>query len=167
LLYKTGRLIRFISLALLFGGSTACVFAAVTLVKAAVAQGIAVPQAAAANAPVFINFSRVALVAALFLLAAESIDFARAGKRDRLTLIRCLASLACVAATMIFALGIVPPMQELLALRQGSTEAAQKFHQLHEISRLVFSGTILFALISLVISALELPGRKEPQNDSS
>ncbi len=160
---RTSTVLRLISLAVLFGGSSAIVFAAITLVKAAEAQGIPATQAATANAPLFLNFSKVLFGAGAILLLAESLDFSQRVKPRRLTIFRYAASLLCAATAMIFSLGIVPPMAELLPLMKGQPNMAAAevekvhadFRKLHELSRAVFGGTILLALVSLVLPAFE------------
>lgn len=149
----TSKILRLVALSLLFGGSAAIVFAAITLVKAAQAQGIPVAEAANTNAPLFIQFSKVALGAGIVLLAAESLDFAMHKQTDKLTIARYVSSLLCVATTMIFAFGIVPPLEELRPRIKTDETAHAEFHKLHEVSRMVFGGTIFFALISLVVPA--------------
>ena len=62
---------------------------------------------------------------------------------------------------MIFALGIVPPMEAQLPNMKTSEEARQEFRKMHEVSRGVFGATILFALASLILpifGALKTPG---------
>jgi len=147
-------ILRLVALAILFGGSAAIVFAAITLVKAAEAQGVPVAEAANANAPLFIQFSKVALGAGIALLLAESLDFANNRLTDKLTIARYVSSLLCVATTMIFAFGIVPVLEELRPRIKTDEAAHAEFRKLHEFSRMVFGGTILLALISLVIPAL-------------
>ncbi len=146
-----GRILRTISLALLFGGSIGIVFAAVILVKAAKQAGIPVEEAAAANAPVFIQFSKVALGAGIGLLLGESLDYAFRRKWTKLTLVQYTSSLLCVASTMIFTFGIVPPMERLLPVIKSDQTAHKVFHELHESSRIVFGGTISLALLSLIL----------------
>lgn len=150
----TSKILRLVALALLFGGSAAIVFAAITLVKAAQAHGIPVAEAAGTNAPLFIQFSKVALGAGFALLAAECLDFAMHKQTDKLTIARYVSSLLCVATTMVFAFGIVPPLEELRPRIKTDEAAHAEFHKLHEVSRMVFGGTILLALVSLVIPAL-------------
>jgi hypothetical protein len=148
------KILRLVALAVLFGGSAAIVFAAITLVKAAQAQGVPVAEAANANAPLFIQFSKVALGAGIALLLAECLDFAANRLTDKLTIARYVSSLLCVATTMIFAFGIVPVMEELRPRIKTDETAHAEFHKLHEVSRMVFASTIFLALISLVIPAL-------------
>ncbi|MBX9771893.1 MAG: hypothetical protein K2X29_11005 [Candidatus Obscuribacterales bacterium] len=153
-LKKLAAVVRLICLALLFGGSASIVFTAIVLVKTAVAAGVPQAEAAAANAPIFINFAKVALGAAIALLAAESLDFATQTNKSKSTLIRYAASFASIATAMVFALGLTPLMAELLPAIATNPTAHEDFHKLHELSRLVFGGTILFALISLVTPAI-------------
>ena len=150
-------ILRQISLAILFGGSASIVFAAITLVKAAEANGIPVSEAASANAPIFIQFGRVAVGAGVALLLAESLDFAMRGRPGRLTTARYISSLLCVASTMIFAYAIVPPMEALRAEMSTNQAARESFRKLHEVSRAVFGSTILLAMVSLVVPAFETP----------
>ncbi|MBX9692672.1 MAG: hypothetical protein K2Z81_09835 [Cyanobacteria bacterium] len=151
---KVNKILRLVSLSILFGGSAAVVFVAVILVKAAVAKGIPVSQAAATNAPAFIEFSKVAAGAAIALLIAEAINFATQAK-SKLTNARYIASFLCVVATFVFAFAIVPPMKALQPYIGDDEAKAQEFHKLHEVSRGVFGGTILFALFALAFSAFE------------
>lgn len=149
------RILRLVSLAILFGGSSSIVFGAITMVRAAVAQGVSRSEAATANSPLFLGFASVVLGAAILLLICEAVDFGLNKTRTRLTVSRYAASVLCISATFIFSLGIVPLMKEVLPDIKTSTEAREEFHKLHELSRGVFSGTILFALISLVLSGVE------------
>ncbi len=146
-----GKILRTISLAILFGGSAAIVFAAICLVKAATAQGISAELAAAGNAPVFIAYSKVNLIAGICLLIGESLDYARRRFWSKLTAAQYASSLLCVASTMIFALGIVPSMERLAPLVKTDPSLHLEFRRLHESSRLVFSSTIALALISLIL----------------
>ncbi|HEY9868504.1 MAG TPA: hypothetical protein V6D08_05010 [Candidatus Obscuribacterales bacterium] len=147
------RVLRLIALSVLFAGSAAIVFAAITLVKAAQAQGVPVAEAANANAPLFIQFSKVALAAGMVLLLAECLDFAGSRRPSKLTVARYVSSLLCVATTMIFAFGIVPPLEQLRPRVKTDPAAHAEFHKLHEVSRMIFGSTILLALVSLVIPA--------------
>lgn len=156
--------IRSISLALLFGGSIATVVAAVTLVKAAEAAGVPVMEAASNNAPVFIVFAKIALGAAIALLAAEAMDFALDRRTTKLALLRYGASFLAVAATMVFSLGIVPPMEALRPYMKTDEKAHQAFKQLHETSRAVFSLTILFALVSMLVPAFDVEEIKQMED---
>lgn len=144
-----------VSLSMLFGGSASIVFAVITLVHAAKAKGIPVSEAAAANAPVFYGFSTILLVMGIMLLLAESLDFARTKRARGLILGRYIASALCVAATMIFSFGIVPPMKELAPLLKDNAEAKEKFDKLHHVSEMNFSAIIVLALVSLLIPAFE------------
>jgi Domain of unknown function (DUF4149) len=145
-----GKILRTLSLAILFGGSAAVVFSAIVLVKAAQAKGIPVPQAAAANAPVFIHYAKVNLGAGILLLVGEALDYAKRGAWTKLTIAQYACSLLCVATTMIFAFYFAPTMAELLPNIKDAAVQTQ-FHQLHEGSRAVFGGTILLALASLIL----------------
>jgi len=135
------------------------VFAVVTLVKAAKEKGIPVAEAAMNNAPVFINFSVIALACAILLLVAEALDFMKhkAGS-SKLVKARWAASLIAVAATMVFSLGIVPPMKQLLPEIQANQQAREKFDGMHKGSERVFGVIILFALISLLLPAFDKSG---------
>ena len=134
------------------------VFAVVTLVKAAKAKGIPVAEAAMNNAPVFLNFSVIALVCAILLLIAEALDFIKhKTSASKLVKARWVTSLIAVAATMVFSLGIVPPMKELLPQIQTNQEAREKFDGMHKSSERVFGIVILFALISLSLPAFDKP----------
>lgn len=152
---RISNILRLIALSILFGGSLSIVFAAITLVKAAEAQGIPVLQAATTNAPVFIQFSKISLGAGFILLLAEGLDYASHRRLNKMLIARYAASLLCTASTMVFALGIVPPMQELSTAMKSNPQAHEEFKKLHEVSRMVFGTTILLALISLLIPAFE------------
>jgi len=146
-----GKILRTVSLAILFGGSVAIVFAAIVLVNAAKSHGVSVATAAAANAPVFIIYSKVNLVFGLLLLVGEGLDYATRKAWNKPTIAQYACSLLCVASTMIFALGVVPPMERLLPTLSTNPQSAQEFHQIHESSRAVFGATIMLALASLVL----------------
>ena len=134
------------------------VFAVVTLVKAAKEKGIPVAEAAMNNAPIFLNFSNVALICAILLLIAEALDFMKNKMAaSKLVKARWATSLIAVAATMVFSLGIVPPMRDLLPQIQANQEAREKFDGMHKTSEKVFGLVILFALISLVLPAFDKP----------
>jgi hypothetical protein len=152
------RILRLISLAMLFGGSTATVFAAITLISAAKAQGIPATEAAAANAPLFIEFSKVALAFAITLVVAEAIeikgDLKSLEKGTRWRMARYFSSIVCAISTFIFALAIVPQMEDVRVLMKTDESAKKQFQKLHEASRLIFTGTIVFALVSLVVPAI-------------
>jgi len=146
-----GRILRTVSLAMLFGGSTAIVFAAIVLVNAAKAKGVPVPEAAANNAPVFITYAYVNLVFGILLLVGEALDFAKRRVWNGPTKGQYVCSLLCVIATMVFAFAIVPPMERLLPHVKDDKQAQQEFHHWHEISRGVFGSGIVFALASLIL----------------
>jgi hypothetical protein len=155
---KFARILRLISLAMLFGGSTAIVFSAVTLISAAKAQGIPAAEAAATNAPLFLEFSKVALIFAITLVVAEAIeikgDLKSLEKGTKWRMARYFASIVCAICTFIFALAIVPQMQDLIGLIKTDEMAKLQFQKLHEASRMIFSGTIVFALASLVLPVI-------------
>ena len=147
---------RLLSLALLFGGSVAVVFVAIVLVKAAKAKGIPVPEAAAANAPAFIEFAKIAAGSAITLIIAEAMDFmANSAARTKLTIGRYVVSGLCVAATFVFSFGVVPPMKALLPSITTDEAKKAEFDHLHELSRAIFGGTIFFAMLALILSGLE------------
>ena len=158
---KLARILRLISLAMLFGGDAAIVFAVITLVHVAVANGVPRNEAAAANAPIFIEFAKVAAVFAFTLVVAEAVeikgDLKNLEKKKRWPMARYFASVICAVATFIFAFAIVPPMKELLPSLKTNPDAKAQFDKMHETSRLIFSTTIVFALASLVIPVLALP----------
>ncbi|HEY9784291.1 MAG TPA: hypothetical protein V6D17_02745 [Candidatus Obscuribacterales bacterium] len=151
---KLVRIIKQVALALLFGGPATTTFIAVSQVKAGQAQGLTAAEAAFANAPLFILAGKAALAAAFILLIAEAIDFAVVKKPTKLMLARYGASILCIVATIVFAVGIVPPMEELLPKIKTDEAAHAEFKKLHEISRAAFGLTILFALMSISLSAL-------------
>ena len=146
-----GKILRTVSLAMLFGGSVAIVFAAIVLVNAAKAKGIPVSEAAANNAPVFITYAYVNLTFGILLLVGEAIDYAKRKAWTNMTKAQYGASLLCVVSTMIFALAIVPPMQRLLPDLKTNLKAEAEFRQLHEMSRTVFGTTIVLSLVSLLL----------------
>ncbi len=150
----TSKLLRTISLAILFGGSSAIVFAAIVLVKAAQAKGIAVPEAAATNAPIFIHFSKVALGGAVALLLAEILDLL-SSQKTKLVVARYATSTVCIVSAFIFALAIVPPLAALLPVINTDPTAHKSFQEMHELSRSVFGVTIFSALLSLVLPLFE------------
>lgn len=160
---KASQILRLLSLALLFGGSTAVVFVAVTLVRAAKANGMPVEEAAAVNAPAFIEYAKILAGAAIALLIGEGLDFAaNQGKRGKLTLARYCTSALCVITAFVFSFAIVPPMDGLREQIKSDAAAKAKFHELHEVSRGVFGATILFALISLLLPAFEARRSQQP-----
>jgi len=162
-LYTFARILRLISLAMLFGGSTATVFAAITLIFAAKAHGVPALEAAATNAPVFIEFSKVAAIFAVTLVIAEAIEIkgdlhSLEGRNHKWRMGRYAASIACAICTFIFSFGIVPPMQQAMTQMKTNEAAHTEFERMHKLSQVIFSGTIAFALVSLIIPALG--GRK-------
>jgi hypothetical protein len=146
-----GRILRTVALAILFGGSVAVVFSAVTLVHTAVAEGLPRAEAAARNAPVFIAYAKVNLITGFVLLIGEALDYAKRRLWNKGTIAQYACSLLCVITTMIFALAIVPPMDRLLPELKTNQTAQAEFQQLHKVSQMVFGGTILLALASLIL----------------
>lgn len=155
------KIARTLSLVMLSGGSAAIVFAAVVLVKAATAKGIPVAEAATANAPLFIAYSRVALGSAVVLLVAEILDLITNKNKTGLSKVRYVSSIISITAAFAFALGIVPPLEELLPMIAQDPAAHEKFHKLHEMSRVIFGISILGAFASLLIP---LFGKNEQTN---
>ncbi len=149
---------RLICLAVLFGGSSAIVFGAIVLVHAAKANGIPVEEAAATNAPLFIQFSKVAAVCALGLVISEHFELIKRSKlkqRTKLSMAQYFASLVCCAATFVFAFVFVPPMSRLQPEMKSNPSAHAEFKKLHESSRHVFGLAILGALVSLVLPCFQ------------
>lgn len=155
---KFARILRLISLAILCGGGIGIVFAAITLVHAAKAQGVPVADAAAANAPIFLEFAKVAASFAIALVVAEAIeikgDLKNLEKRHKWPMARYFSSIIAAVAAFIFSFGIVPPMKELQPKIKTETAAKVEFDRLHEVSRGVFSAMIVFAMASLIIPVL-------------
>lgn len=145
------KIIRLTSLSVLFAGSASIVLAAITLVKAGEAKGLTVSQAAAANAPVFIVFSKVIAVACIALLIAEVVGGILKPQHTKLKRVQYLASALCCVCGFIFAFYTAPLMDHLLAMINQDPAAHETFHQLHESSRLLFVGIISFAWISLIL----------------
>jgi hypothetical protein len=156
---KLSYILRVISLAILFGGSIAVVVSAITLVKAAEANGVVVSEAAARNAPMFLMFSNMVMVSGFVLLLAESLDYAKHRVINKLLVVRYGASLLCSIATIILCFAITPPMKEMLG--SGSIHSSERTHEVwevfHKSSQIAFSVIILSALVSLVMPAFELP----------
>lgn len=146
-----GRILRTLSLAILFGGSAIIVFAAIVLVKYATSHGLSTAEAAFNNAPLFIQYSKVMLGAAVVLLLGEGLDYAKRRDWSKLTIAQYTTSLLCVITAMIFSLGFVPPMEALLPNLKTDPQAHKMFTDLHESSRIIFGGSILFALASLIL----------------
>lgn len=158
---KTIQAVRNIALALLFGGPATTVFIAVSQVKAGQAQGMTAQEAAFANAPLFILAGKVAFIAAFVLLIAEAVDFALVRKASKVVLARYASSVLSIVATIVFAVGLIPPMEQLLPRIKQDEAAHAEFKRLHEISRATFSATILFALLSLILSPFAQDKKKE------
>ena len=159
---KIARIVRLVALAILFGGGTGIVFAAITLVHAAKAQGIPVAEAAATNAPSFLEFAKVAAAFAIALVVAEAIeikgDLKNLEKRSKWPMARYFASIVAAVAAFIFAFGIAPPMKDLQPKIKADQAAHAEFTRLHEVSRGVFSAMIVFAMASMIIPVLG-PGK--------
>jgi Na+/proline symporter len=151
---------RLVSLSFLFGGSASIIFAAITLVKAATAQGMPIPQAAAANAPMFFMFSTVVLVSAIGLLLGEALDYAKERKLTPLIKARYISSLICVAAAMVLKFGIIPQMEQLSPVIKENKDAHAAFVKMHDASRVDFSVIIVCSLISLLLPGFE--ARRKP-----
>ncbi len=150
---KLGKVLRLIALAILSGGSAAIVFAAITLVKAAVAEGIPTAEAAARNAPLFIYFSKVALGGTVMLAIGEFLELSQHKGQSIETFRKfaLFASLVCVVCVGVFAFGIVPPMEKLLPELKTVKEAHEQFQHLHKMSEGVFGTSIILAFVSLVL----------------
>lgn len=156
------KILRSLSLTILSGGSAAIVFAAVALVKAATANGVPVAEAAAANAPIFIHFAKVAFGAAVVLAIAELMDFRRPAPKSKLDYFRYASELISIICVCVYTFAIVPPMERLLPDIKTVEDAHDQFRHLHEISRTVFGASILFAFISILIPAF----KKEAKSSS-
>jgi hypothetical protein len=145
---------RVIALSILFGGSSAIVFAAITFVRTARLHGMSVSQAASYNAPIFLAYSKIVLAAAIILVISELVEYCLAQGKPLLSqTIRYGAEVGCFAATLVFSLAIVPAMEKLMPQLTESSAAYDAFQKLHHWSELYFAGMILFALISLVAPA--------------
>jgi len=153
LITMAGKILRLTSLSILFAGSAAIVFAAITLVKLGQSKGLTVSAAAAANAPVFLYFSKIAAGAAVVLLLAEAIDSFFTSKFTQPKIFQYIATAACCLCAFNFAFVIAPEMEYLLPYVTSNAGIRTSFHGLHETSRLLFSGIILFAWVSLVLPA--------------
>ena len=149
---KASEITRLISLSILFGGSAAVVFVAIVLVKAARANGVEVAEAAFRNGPAFIQFAKIATVAAIALLIAEGLHFASLAEKklNKARMARYSLSGLCATTALIFSLAITPNMEKLLPDIKTDKSAHEKFHQLHETSRAVFGASIILTLLALV-----------------
>jgi hypothetical protein len=149
------RILRVISLTVLSGGSVGVVIAALASIKSSQANQIPIAQAASANVPVFINYGKAALVAAIFLLFLELLDYLVNQKVDFPRLLRYGSSFSCFLAALIFYAVLVPKMSLLLPSILDKQKAAQSaidlFQQLHNQSRLAVAGIIIFSLISIAV----------------
>jgi hypothetical protein len=127
------------------------VFAAVSGVKSAEERGIPVAQAASANAPVFVEYGKAALVLCIFLLFVELLDYITDRKIDLPRKLRYGTSTACFVAAAILSLGIVPHMEALLPDIQTNEESHAEFRRSHNQSRLAVTAIVLFAFASIAI----------------
>lgn len=146
--------VRLIALSILFAGSSAIVFAAVTFVRTARLAGMSTSYAASFNAPTFIAFSKVALAAAVVLVVTEIVEyFFVLAAASRLRAIRYGLDAGCFASALMFATAIVPAMEKLMPLMKDNAAAYAAFQNLHHWSQIYFSGIILCALLSLLTLA--------------
>jgi hypothetical protein len=145
------RLLRVISLAILCAGSVGFVFAAMYGVNAAHERGVPIAQAAAANAPVFVQYGKAALVLTIFLIFLEFVDYLVDRKVDFPRKLRYGTSTVCFVSAAVLALVIVPRMEYLLPDIASDEEAHASFQQLHNQSRIVVGAIILCAFASIVI----------------
>jgi len=145
------RVLRVISLAILCAGSAGFVYAAMSGVNAAHQAGVPIAQAAAANAPVFIEYTKASLVLAIFLVFVEFLDYIFDRKLDFARKLRYATSTSCFVAAAVLALVIVPRMSDLLPDITTKEEAHAAFQQLHNQSRLLVGAVILLAFASIVI----------------
>jgi len=165
---KLSEILRLISLAVLSAGSAAVVFVAVTLVKTQHAQGVPISEAAAANAPAFIQFAKVATGAAIVLLVSEAMGFLALQKglvaKSKVTFGRMGASLLCAVAAFVFAFVFVPPMSELQPQMKNDQAKYEEFQKLHKGSQGVFGATILLAFIALILPVFAAGPNKSTSN---
>jgi hypothetical protein len=145
------RVLRVISLAILCAGSIGFVWGAMSGVTAAHQAGVPVAAAAAANAPVFVEYSKGVLVLAILLLFVEFLDYVVDRKVDRARKLRYVSSVLCFISAAVLALVIVPRMSELIPDIATKDEAHAAFQSLHNQSRGLVGGIILFAFASIVI----------------
>lgn len=149
--------LRLLALSILSGGSTAVVFAAVTLVKAATASGVPVSEAASANAPIFIYWGKIVTGASLALLLSLVLSFFKDGTKGKLELAHSACALVCILTASVYAFAIVPPMEALLPEIKSVPSSYEQFHRLHEISRAVFGASIAFAYTALLLPIFKRP----------
>lgn len=160
---RLSYILRVFALAVLFGGSIATIVAAITFVQAAALHNISTAAAAAANAPMFLQFSRMIMPCGFMLLAAESLDYAGERKLSWLIGARYAASFICIAATMILSFGIIPAMKDMHANIHDSAQAYAEWTKFHEASRIAFGIIILSSAISLIIPAFAITDTKQRQ----
>ncbi len=164
---KIGAILRVTSLSILFAGCSAIVFAAITLVKAAEAKGVAASVAATTNAPVFLNFSKIIAIAGVALLIAEAADSFFSRRYTRFKLVQYIATAVCCLCAFNFAFVVSPEMEHLLPYIHNSVGIHEAFQNLHESSRLLFGGIILFAWISLIMPVFQNHENSESSKVSS
>lgn len=149
-------MMRVIALAFLSAGSASIVFAAISLVKAAVARGMPIAEAAAANVPIFYMFSTVVLICSCILFVAECIDFVmKLSPQSLLVKLRYTMSMICVCCGLIWSLGIVPQMRDLNPRIKSDADAHEQFQKMHKMSEMDMSAVMVCALISLLLPGLE------------
>jgi len=145
------RVLRVISLAILCAGSIGFIWAAVSGVTAAHQAGVPVAVAAAANAPVFVEYSKGVLVLAIFLLFVEFLDYLVDRKVNRARQLRYVSSALCFISAAVLSLLVVPRMSDLIPDIASKEEAHAAFQSLHNQSRGLVGGIIIFAFASIVI----------------
>jgi hypothetical protein len=151
ILTRSGQICRLVSLAVLSAGAAMIIVSAVTVVKAATAGGMSIPEAATLNAPVFILFSKVGLAAAFVLLLGESLAYAAELRMTKLDMGRVAASVLAIVCSVLFGLYFAPEMQARLPEVKTNTTVHAEFRKLHEQSRPIFSIMIFAAFASLLI----------------
>ena len=151
---KIGKVLRLTSLSVLFAGCAAIVFAAITLVKIGEAKGMTITAAATANAPIFLHFSKVVAATGVILLIAEAMDSFVNPNLTRPKIIQYIATALCCLCAFSFAFFVAPQMEQMLSSLPGNASIQQSFHSLHETSRILFSGIIIFAWVSLIVPVL-------------
>jgi TRAP-type C4-dicarboxylate transport system permease small subunit len=146
-----GKVLRLTSLSILFAGSAGIVFAAVTLIQIGQSNGLPVSTSALANAPIFLYFSKIAAGAAVALLLAEAIDSFVTSKFTQPKIFQYISTAACCLCAFNFAFVVAPEMEYLLPFVKNNVSIGHSFHGLHETSRLLFMGMILFSWVSLIL----------------
>jgi hypothetical protein len=147
------------------------VFAAVSGVKSAQERGIPVAQAATANAPVFVEYGKAALVLCIFLIFLELVDFVFQRKPDFARKLRYGTSAACFVAAAYLALALIPQMEQLIPDLRTNEESHAQFQALHNQSRVVVTAIIILAFASIAIPLindfrqLQLEGQNSGENE--